>query len=72
MPVLPESQKNGGQEQQALGRSRGGFSTKIHVTVDGLGYPLRLHLTTGQRHDLIQAHDLTVDLAFEHLIADRS
>ena len=72
MPVLPEPQKNGGQDQQALGRSRGGFSTKIHVTVDGLGYPLRLHLTAGQRHDIIKAHDVTVDLDFDHLIADRS
>ena len=72
MPVLPEPQKNGGQAEQALGRSRGGFSTKIHVTVDGLGNPLRLHLTAGQRHDIIQAHDLIVDLDFDYLIADRS
>ena len=72
MPVLPERQKNGGQAEQALGRSRGGFSTKIHVTVDGLGYPLRLHLTGGQRHDLIQAHDLITDLDFDFVIADRS
>ena len=40
--------------------------------MDGLGYPLRLHLTAGQRHDIIKAHDLTVDLEFDHLIADRS
>jgi transposase len=72
MPVRREPQKNGGQAEQALGRSRAGFSTKIHVTVDGLGYPLRLHLTAGQRHDIIKAHDLTVDLEFDHLIADRS
>ena len=72
MPAPLEPQKNGGQDQQALGRSRGGFSTKIHVTVDGLGYPLRLHLTAGQRHDIIKAHDLTVDLQFDHLLADRS
>jgi transposase len=72
MPVPPGPQKNGGQTEQALGRSRGGFSTKIHVTVDGLGYPLRLHLTAGQRHDLIKAHDLIADLEFDHLIADRS
>jgi transposase len=72
MPVPAEPQKNGGQAEQALGRSRGGFSTKIHVRVDGLGYPLRLHLTAGQRHDIIKAHDLTVDLEFDHLIADRS
>jgi transposase len=72
MPVLPEHQKNGGQAEQALGRSRGGFSTKVHVTVDGLGYPLRLHLTAGQRHDLIKAHALITGLDFDFVIADRS
>lgn len=40
--------------------------------VDSPSHPLWLHLTAGQRHDIIKAHDLTVDLAFEHLIADRS
>lgn len=63
--------KNGGQAEQALGRSRGGFSTKIHITVDGLGYPLRLRLSAGQRHDILQAHDLIVDLVFDFLLADR-
>jgi transposase len=33
---------------------------------------MRLHLTAGQRHDIIKAHDLTVNLEFEHLIADHS
>jgi transposase len=72
MLVLPVLKKNGDQAEQALGRSRGGFSTKIHVTVDGLGNPLRLHLTPGQRHDIIKASDMIVDLDFEHVIADRS
>ena len=36
---------------QALGRSRGGFSTKIHFLVDGLGKPLRALLTPGQAAD---------------------
>ena len=72
MPVRRVPQKNGGQAEQALGRSRGGFSTKIHVTVDGLGNPLRLALTAGQRHDILMAHDLVVDLDFDALIADRS
>jgi transposase len=48
------------------------MSAVPHVTVDGLGYPLRLHRTAGQRHDIIKAHDLTIDLDFDHLIADRS
>lgn len=65
-------QKKGGQAAQALGRSRGGFSTKIHVSVDGLGNPLRFILTTGQRHDIIQAEALVLDLDFKRLIADKS
>ena len=55
-----------------MGRSRGGFSTKIHVTVDGLGNPLRLRLTAGHRHDMVKAHDLIVGLDFDYVIADRS
>ena len=64
--------KSGGQESQALGRSRGGFSTKIHASVDALGNPLRFLLTGGQRHDITQAEDLIADFDFERVIADRS
>jgi hypothetical protein len=35
----------------ALGRSRGGFSTKIHILCDGYGHPLHFHLTAGQAHE---------------------
>ena len=64
--------KSGGQENQALGRSRGGFSTKIHACVDALGNPLRFLLTGGQRHDITQADDLIAAFDFERVIADRS
>jgi transposase len=64
-------QKNGGQAAQALGRSRGGFSTKIHVTVDALGNPLRFTLTAGQRHDITQAKALLAGLDSDFVIADR-
>ena len=63
--------KNGDQATQALGRSRGGFSTKIHVTVEGLGNPLRISLTAGQDADLGQAIVLVEGLAFEKVLADR-
>lgn len=63
--------KNGGQAAQALGRSRGGFTTKIHITVDGLGNPLRLRLTAGQAADISQAIELVDGLTFDRLIADR-
>jgi hypothetical protein len=33
------------QEIHALGRSKGGFSTKIHAAVDALGNPLRFMMT---------------------------
>jgi len=35
----------------ALGRSRGGFSTKLHILCDGEGHPLHFHLTPGQTHE---------------------
>ena len=38
----------GGGELQALGRSRGGFSTKIHVVTDAIGTLISVTLTPGQ------------------------
>jgi len=38
-------------EDHALGRSRGGFSTKFHIVCDGDGNPIFFHLTPGQAHD---------------------
>ena len=63
--------KKGGQAAQALGRSRGGFSTKIHVSVDALGNPLRFILTGGQQHDITQAEELIAGYAGEHVLADK-
>jgi len=63
--------RSGGQEAQALGRSKGGFSTKIHVAVDALGNPLRFILTGGQVNDITQAQALTEGFSFEHALADK-
>jgi len=63
--------KSGGQGCQALGRSCGGFSTKIHIAVDALGNPLRLLLTAGQRHDSPQAQALIDGFKPQALIADK-
>jgi len=41
-----------------LGRSRGGFGTKIHIAVDGLGNPVEFLLTGGQEADVTQAEPL--------------
>ncbi len=63
--------KNGTADDQALGRSRGGFSTKIHGLVDGLGNPLRLLLSAGQHHDSLHAAALLDGWTFDRVIADR-
>ena len=63
---------SGGQDSQALGRSRGGFSTKIHVAVDGLGNPLRFQLSAGQQHDITCAEALIDGYSSEYVIADTS
>ncbi len=39
-------------DDQAIGRGKGGLSTKIHATCDALGNPTGFHLTPGQAHDL--------------------
>ncbi|MEJ0044730.1 MAG: transposase [Rhodospirillales bacterium] len=44
----------GGSSVQALGRSRGGFSTKIHLKTDLDGNPLDFHLTGGEVSDSTQ------------------
>lgn len=65
----PEAEER--TEEQALGRSKGGFSTKIHVAVDSLGNPLRFILTAGQRHDVTQAEALIADYKADYVLADK-
>ena len=47
---------------QALGRSRGGFSTKLHVACDAAGSLLAFALTAGQADDAPQAAALLAPL----------
>jgi transposase len=61
----------GGQDDQALGRSRGGFGTKIHGSFDGLGHPRELLLTAAQESDIAQAEALLADHEPEVVIADK-
>ena len=56
---------------QSLGRSRGGFSTKIHLATDALGNALRFILTGGERNDITQAASLIENLCADYVIADK-
>jgi transposase len=63
--------KKDSQAEQALGRSKGGFTTKIHAVVDALGQALRFSLTAGQRHDITQAPHLIEGFKNSNVIADK-
>jgi transposase len=65
------AQKNGGAEAEALGRSRGGFGTKIHAAVNGLGLPVKLVLTPGQGADVTQAETLLHAVPLAVVIGDK-
>ncbi|NJN46649.1 MAG: IS5 family transposase [Candidatus Competibacteraceae bacterium] len=58
-------------EAEALGRSRGGFSTKIHALTDALGNPLTLVLTGGQAADIGQAERLIGTYSGHAVIGDK-
>ena len=62
---------SGGQAEQALGRSRGGFGTKIHGSFDGLEHPVELLLTAAQESDIAQAEALLADHEPGAVIADK-
>jgi transposase len=62
----------GGQTDACLGRSRGGFSTKIHLVVDALGNPVECRLSAGQEADVTYAEPLMDDHAAQAWIADKA
>lgn len=61
----------GTQEQQALGRSVGGFTTKIHVVADALGNLLKFSITQGKQHDITQASGLLKEYKNAYVLADK-
>ena len=62
---------NGGADDQALGRSRGGFGTKLHLGVEALGLPLEIHLSPGQDADITHAEAVLGDHQPEAVLGDK-
>ncbi|WP_425264984.1 IS5 family transposase [Streptomyces yokosukanensis] len=52
--LSPLARLAAGAAGEGLGRSRGGFSTKLHLSADGSCRPLSLVVTPGQRADCTQ------------------
>lgn len=44
---------DGGHDREALGRSRGGLTTKVHLAADRRCRPVSRVVTSGQRHDSV-------------------
>ncbi len=64
--------KKDSHAQEALGRSVGGFSTKIHAKVDALGNPLKVVLTGGNEADICQASLLIQGEQDRIIMADKA
>ena len=60
-----------GGQSEALGRSQGGLSTKIHLLADAQGPPVRFSLTGGQKADVSQAIPLLTGIETGAVIADK-
>ena len=71
-PSLRSWRKRGAFDN-AIGRSRGGQTTKIHALTDDIGRPLAFLITPGNTHDIVGARDLIGMIRNpRRLLADRA
>jgi transposase len=71
-PPLGGGRKRGAFNN-AIGRSRGGQTTKIHALTDEIGRPLAFLITPGNTHDLVGARRLIAMVRHpRRLLADRA
>jgi transposase len=63
---------NSTAENEALGRSKGGFSCKIHALCDALGLPIKFKLTGGQEAECKQAIPLLKNVKALAVLADKA
>ena len=61
----------GGQADQALGRSRGGFGTEVHAAASGLGLPARPTPSPGRDANVRHADALLAGFAPAVVVADK-
>ena len=72
-PRLGSGRKRG-THRRALGRSRGGFTSKVHCLSDARGRPIAFHLTPGEAADC-KAYKELIDLPEQKpkaLLADKA
>lgn len=69
---MQQELKKNDDNDEGLGRSRGGISSKIHCIADGLGNPVDFILTGGEVHDSVCADTLLADKNADFVIADKA
>src|SRR6202163_3047603 len=68
----PRTGRKRGTQSQAIGRSKGGMTTKILALTDALGNLVRFVLLPGQRFDTVGVAPLIDGIKFGALIADKA
>ncbi|MEJ2043952.1 MAG: transposase [Reinekea sp.] len=58
--------------EEDLGRSKGGFTSKIHMISDALGMPLAFCMTGGKKTDCQQAIELLEQYRYEYALLDKA
>ena len=71
-PTSTAQVQKGDPDKQALGRSKGGLSTRIHATFDALGNQSGFLLMPRQAHDLKGTDVLLNDTSAQTVIADKA
>ena len=61
----------GGQSAQAMGRTKGGFNTKLAAVVDAIGRAVGLSLAPGPQYDVHACEPLAPHLAGKWVLADK-
>ena len=61
-----------GADVQAIGRSKGGLTTKLHGVCDSLGLPLRFTASAGHRGEVLYGAALIDGFKPHYVIADRA
>lgn len=62
----------GGSETEAMGRSKGGLTSKVHAAVDVRGCLATLFLSAGNVSDIVHADTLLEEIHPEMVVADRA
>ena len=61
-----------GTQSQAIGKSRGGMTTKILALTDALGNLIDFKLMPGQAHGLVKTRELLAGVYCQSLLADKA